>query len=82
MDEIPAAATAFPHRKGNLFKVQYYAIWNEDNLGFMRELYNVAESVGGNSSGETNSVAKYEIYGSKFFFLGNLKRLMGFFFWV
>ncbi|KAH0827274.1 hypothetical protein HID58_090587 [Brassica napus] len=65
MDEISAAATAFPHRKGNLFKVQYYAIWNEDNLGFMRDLHNVAESVGGNSSGETNSVAKDEIYGSK-----------------
>lgn len=42
----------------------------------MRELYNVAESVGGNSSGETNSVAKYEIYGSKYFF-GKLKEIDG-----
>lgn len=48
----------------------------------MREFYNVVESVGGNLSGEMNSVVKYEIYGLKFFFLGNLKRLMGFFFWV
>lgn len=39
----------------------------------MRELYNVAESVGGNSSGETNSVAKDEIYGSKYLF-GKLLR--------
>ncbi|XP_028759395.1 berberine bridge enzyme-like 8 [Neltuma alba] len=29
MAEIPASATAFPHRAGNLWKVQYQANWNE-----------------------------------------------------
>ncbi|KAF8096114.1 hypothetical protein N665_0317s0020 [Sinapis alba] len=48
MDQIPANATAFPHRKGNLFKIQYFALWKDANatdanLGLMRELYDVAE---------------------------------------
>ncbi|VVB12276.1 unnamed protein product [Arabis nemorensis] len=48
MDRIPANATAFPHRKGNLFKVQYFAVWEDAkatdvNLGLMKELYDVAE---------------------------------------
>ena len=48
MDTIPANATAFPHRKGNLFKIQYFALWTDANatdanLGLMRELYGVAE---------------------------------------
>ncbi|KFK28677.1 hypothetical protein AALP_AA7G032200 [Arabis alpina] len=48
MDRIPANATAFPHRKGNLFKIQYFALWTDanatdSNLGLMKELYDVAE---------------------------------------
>ncbi|CAA7054567.1 unnamed protein product [Microthlaspi erraticum] len=48
MDEIPSDATAFPHRKGNLFKIQYFALWTDANatslnLGLMKELYEVAE---------------------------------------
>jgi len=48
MDRIPSNATAFPHRKGNLFKVQYYTTWldpnaTESNLSIMKELYEVAE---------------------------------------
>ncbi|CAA7054569.1 unnamed protein product [Microthlaspi erraticum] len=48
MEEIPANATAFPHRKGNLYKVQYFATWTDAdatdaNLGLMKELYEVAE---------------------------------------
>ncbi|CAF2148817.1 unnamed protein product [Brassica napus] len=48
MDKIAANATAFPHRKGNLFKIQYFALWTDANatdanLGLMRELYGVAE---------------------------------------
>ncbi|MED6205212.1 hypothetical protein PIB30_015772 [Stylosanthes scabra] len=30
MDEIPSTETAFPHRKGNLWKLQYKANWNKD----------------------------------------------------
>ncbi|XP_011040559.1 PREDICTED: reticuline oxidase-like protein [Populus euphratica] len=29
MDEIPATATAFPHRAGNLFKIQYSVDWSD-----------------------------------------------------
>ncbi|KAM0019917.1 putative tetrahydroberberine oxidase [Helianthus debilis subsp. tardiflorus] len=29
MNEIPADATAFPHRAGNLFKIQYSVNWND-----------------------------------------------------
>ncbi|CAA7054566.1 unnamed protein product [Microthlaspi erraticum] len=48
MDKIPSNATAFPHRKGNLFKIQYFALWGNANatslnLGLMKELYEVAE---------------------------------------
>ncbi|EOA36862.1 hypothetical protein CARUB_v10008832mg [Capsella rubella] len=48
MDRIPANATPFPHRKGNLFKVQYYTTWEDENatetnLSLMKELYEVAE---------------------------------------
>ncbi|KAG7546775.1 FAD-binding domain PCMH-type [Arabidopsis suecica] len=48
MDKIPANATAFPHRKGNLFKIQYYALWTDanatdNNLGLMREIYHEME---------------------------------------
>ncbi|CAH8253521.1 unnamed protein product [Arabidopsis lyrata] len=48
MDRIPATATAFPHRKGNMFKVQYSTTWldanaTETSLSMMKELYEVAE---------------------------------------
>jgi len=47
MDRIPATATAFPHRKGNLFNLQYSTIWldakeTENKLTMMKELYEVA----------------------------------------
>ncbi|XP_010685242.2 berberine bridge enzyme-like 4 [Beta vulgaris subsp. vulgaris] len=31
MNEIAENATAFPHRAGNLFKIQYITIWGDDN---------------------------------------------------
>ena len=48
IDKIPANATPFPHRKGNLFKIQYYTSWMDANatmgsLNMMRKLYEVAE---------------------------------------
>ncbi|KAL1198387.1 Berberine bridge enzyme-like 4 [Cardamine amara subsp. amara] len=48
MDRIPSTATAFPHRKGNLFKIQYFTTWlnanaTEASLSMMKELYEVAE---------------------------------------
>ncbi|XP_013624689.1 berberine bridge enzyme-like 4 [Brassica napus] len=48
IDKIPANATPFPHRKGNLLKIQYYTSWMDANskmgsLNMMRKLYEVAE---------------------------------------
>ncbi|XP_010449160.1 PREDICTED: berberine bridge enzyme-like 7 [Camelina sativa] len=48
MDTIPENATPFPHRKGNLFKIQYFALWpyanaTEANLGLMNEIYDAME---------------------------------------
>ncbi|XP_047182816.1 berberine bridge enzyme-like 17 [Vigna umbellata] len=46
MDEISASATPFPHRKGNLFLIQYFVFWNEDsaaaydrNMKFSKLIY-------------------------------------------
>ncbi|KAJ0018425.1 hypothetical protein Pint_11332 [Pistacia integerrima] len=47
MAEIAASATAFPHRAGNLWMMQYLVNWNQSGseaanfyLGLIRELYN------------------------------------------
>ncbi|XP_039168170.1 berberine bridge enzyme-like 21 [Eucalyptus grandis] len=47
MGEIPMSDAPFPHRAGNLFKIQYSISWSEDgieaeqsNLAEIRELYN------------------------------------------
>ncbi|KAK3432580.1 hypothetical protein EUGRSUZ_D00086, partial [Eucalyptus grandis] len=46
MSEIPASATPFPHRAGNLFKIQYFINWSKDDpeleknyLAQIRRLY-------------------------------------------
>ncbi|XP_010435245.1 PREDICTED: reticuline oxidase-like protein [Camelina sativa] len=44
MDKIPSTATPFPHRAGNLWKIQYGSDWNEGRLtnrymDLTRELY-------------------------------------------
>ncbi|KAJ0017717.1 hypothetical protein Pint_11313 [Pistacia integerrima] len=47
MSEIPASETAFPHREGNLFKIQYSVNWDEADIELeknctsqIRNLYN------------------------------------------
>ncbi|KAL3632347.1 hypothetical protein CASFOL_025331 [Castilleja foliolosa] len=43
MNEIPESATPFPHRAGNLYKIQYSVTWkeaNEDYVQQTRDLYN------------------------------------------
>ena len=32
MNEMPDSATAFPHRAGNLFKIQYFVNWDEEGI--------------------------------------------------
>ena len=46
MSEIPASETPFPHRAGNIFKIQYSVTWEEEGaeadkkyVNAMRELY-------------------------------------------
>ncbi|CAL2252494.1 unnamed protein product [Prunus armeniaca] len=44
MSEISASETPSPHRKGNLFEIQYLVFWNDDketkkNIGWLRRLY-------------------------------------------
>ncbi|XP_047962350.1 berberine bridge enzyme-like 8 [Salvia hispanica] len=46
MDEIPASATPFPHRAGNLYKIQHLIFWDESEnqdsesyISWMRRLY-------------------------------------------
>ncbi|XP_010519042.1 PREDICTED: reticuline oxidase-like protein [Tarenaya hassleriana] len=44
MAEIPSSATPFPHRAGNLWKIQYAANWNDErltdrNMELTRRLY-------------------------------------------
>ena len=46
MNEIPASETPFPHRAGNIFKIQYSVNWHEEGaeadkkyLNLIRELY-------------------------------------------
>ena len=40
MAEIPSDATPFPHRKGNLFKVQYSVTWTDPSSGATQNFLN------------------------------------------
>ncbi|MED6109433.1 hypothetical protein PIB30_033511 [Stylosanthes scabra] len=47
MNEIPESEIAFPHRKGNLYNIQYLVKWNDNtaeassrHVSWMRTLYN------------------------------------------
>ncbi|CAJ1963022.1 unnamed protein product [Sphenostylis stenocarpa] len=42
MGEIPADATPFPHRKGNLFKVQYFVTWHDPSPDAAQKFMNEA----------------------------------------
>ncbi|KAG5562330.1 hypothetical protein RHGRI_005157 [Rhododendron griersonianum] len=46
MDEIAESAIPFPHRKGNLYKIQHLVYWNEEgeevsqrHISWIRRLY-------------------------------------------
>ncbi|CAJ1963016.1 unnamed protein product [Sphenostylis stenocarpa] len=43
MGEIPSDATAFPHRKGNLFKIQYSVNWDDPSPGAAQNFTNEAK---------------------------------------
>ncbi|MED6133226.1 hypothetical protein PIB30_026554 [Stylosanthes scabra] len=45
MWEIPASATPFPHRAGNLFKIQYYQTWVQDGEDATNRNLNVSRSM-------------------------------------
>ncbi|MED6193622.1 hypothetical protein PIB30_021274 [Stylosanthes scabra] len=45
MAEIPADATAFPHRAGNLFKIQYTVNWDDPSPAAAQKFVNEARSL-------------------------------------
>ncbi|RYQ79186.1 hypothetical protein Ahy_Scaffold6g107891 [Arachis hypogaea] len=45
MAEIPADATAFPHRAGNLFKIQYSVNWNDSSPAAAENFVNETRSL-------------------------------------
>ncbi|MED6193618.1 hypothetical protein PIB30_021270 [Stylosanthes scabra] len=45
MAEILANATAFPHRAGNLFKIQYFVNWDDPSPAAARKFVNEARSL-------------------------------------
>ncbi|XP_019431916.1 PREDICTED: berberine bridge enzyme-like 17 [Lupinus angustifolius] len=60
MAKIPSSATPFPHRAGNLFKIQYFLIWTEDGdkannhyLNISRSFYNLMAPYASKSPRET-----------------------------
>ncbi|CAN1122289.1 Berberine bridge enzyme-like 9 [Linum perenne] len=72
MDEIPEDATPFPHRKGNLFKIQYSAQWKEEgndsielHVERTKQLYEAMTpdlelgSIGSNGNGTFQQAADY-----------------------
>ncbi|KAL5773898.1 hypothetical protein ACOSP7_011455 [Xanthoceras sorbifolium] len=73
MSEISESETAFPHRTGNLFKIQYLTSWvgDEGNINvtnrYMNELRDFYASMA--------SYVSTQLYGFKYF-KGNFQRLM------
>ncbi|KAE9613506.1 hypothetical protein Lal_00016155 [Lupinus albus] len=60
MAQIPSSATPFPHRAGNLFKIQYFLLWTEDGdkadnqyLNISRSFYNLMTPYASMSPRET-----------------------------
>ena len=41
MNEIPASETPFPHRAGNIFKIQYSVNWHEEGAEADKEYVNL-----------------------------------------
>jgi FAD/FMN-containing dehydrogenase len=89
MAEIPAEETPFPHRAGNLAKIQYAANWNEagkkvtdDYINLTRKLYSYMtpyvsknpRDLGINHNGK-KSYQEGRVYGIKYF-KGNFNRLV------
>ncbi|CAL0312021.1 unnamed protein product [Lupinus luteus] len=44
MAQIPSSATPFPHRAGNLFKIQYFLFWTEDGDEANNRYLNISRS--------------------------------------
>ncbi|CAI0545698.1 unnamed protein product [Linum tenue] len=86
MDEVPAAETAFPHRAGNLYKIQYSIGWKEPGveaeekyLGDIRRMYSYMTPFV--SKNPRRAYMNYrdldigKVYGDKYFD-GNFERLV------
>ncbi|CAN1226595.1 Berberine bridge enzyme-like 2 [Linum grandiflorum] len=85
MDEIAATETPFPHRKGNLWKIQFSIGWKEagetaekDFLSQIRRIYSyMTPFVSKNPRGRPgkDSYAEGKVYGEKYFGV-NFERLV------
>ncbi|KAK3002835.1 hypothetical protein RJ639_018998 [Escallonia herrerae] len=82
MDEISEYAIPFPHRAGNLYKIQHLVYWEEEwevaaerHISWIRRLYVSKDlDVGVNNQGNT-SYAQTSIWGFKYF-KNNFNRLV------
>ncbi|KAF7820805.1 berberine bridge enzyme-like 21 [Senna tora] len=70
MGEIPSDATPFPHRAGNLFKIQYSVTWNPRSAFLAYKDLDI-----GINSFDENSYEEGEVYGLKYF-NDNFERLV------
>lgn len=43
MSEVPSTATPFPHRAGNIYKIQYSVNWNDESAELEKEYLNQAK---------------------------------------
>ncbi|XP_073130769.1 cannabidiolic acid synthase-like [Henckelia pumila] len=80
MDEIAASSIPFPHRAGNLYKIQHLVFWGaaEAARDSEREAYvNYRDlDIGANNdNGTTTSYPQAKIWGSKYF-KNNFDRLV------
>ncbi|MBA0827601.1 hypothetical protein Goarm_012371, partial [Gossypium armourianum] len=65
MDEIPETETAFPHRKGTLYKINYNIVWQEEensNPQSYRDL-----DIGRNNDDGKTSYKQASVWGRKYF---------------
>ncbi|CAN1127706.1 Berberine bridge enzyme-like 28 [Linum perenne] len=86
MARIPETSIPFPHRQGNLFKIQYLVYWTQDgeeesnkHINWMRELYTFMTAFVSNNpnnpDGKTTTYQQARVWGIKYF-KGNFDRLV------
>uniref|UniRef100_K7K8Y0 Berberine/berberine-like domain-containing protein n=1 Tax=Glycine max TaxID=3847 RepID=K7K8Y0_SOYBN len=75
MAKIPSTTSHFPHRAGNLWKIQYLANWNKPGKEVANHYINLTRKLHNNNCNGKNSYAKGKVYGVKYF-KDNFNRLV------